>query len=386
MKHYVVITPFFPEPDSFRGPYVLDQVKAIVRNSDYNVIVMKPCPILAMKGDYEYDGINVYRFKDYSIPSNMWPNGFNDILTSRSMVAKLKSIGVDINDIAIVHAHVTKQGAYANYLKKLNPQIKTVVQHHGFDVMSITDGKLAKKKFHERQCIRYGVSICNQADLNIGVSQKTLDYLLQQPGICLKNQYVLYNGVDTNVFTAKSSKQQENREKEVFTIGCVGNFWELKDQMTLIKAIELIVNKGIKNIRTIFIGTGYTLANCKKYVTEHQLDEYFEFRTEVMHDELPAFYHSLNLFVLPSYWEAFGCVYTEAYACGVPFIGVKGQGIAEIISQEDKDRWLIDKGDNKKLSELISMVYKSDGCIQKLCIPYSIDQLMAIYLNYIQKL
>ena len=72
-----------------------------------------------------------------------------------------------------------------------------------------------------------------------------------------------------------------------------------------------------------------------------------------MHRELNDFYNSLDLFVLPSYWEAFGCVYTEAYACGVPFIAVKGQGISELIPEKDVDKWLIDKGDFVSLSDKI---------------------------------
>lgn len=39
---YLVVTPFFPSPDSWRGAYVYDQVMAIERNSDYKVLVFRP--------------------------------------------------------------------------------------------------------------------------------------------------------------------------------------------------------------------------------------------------------------------------------------------------------------------------------------------------------
>ena len=39
---YLEVTPFFPSPSSWRGAYILDQVKAIQRNSDYEVLVFKP--------------------------------------------------------------------------------------------------------------------------------------------------------------------------------------------------------------------------------------------------------------------------------------------------------------------------------------------------------
>lgn len=381
MKYYICITPFFPEIDSFRGPYILDQVRAIERNSDYKVIVMKPCPFWEMKGDYEYEGVKVYRFKDYTLPSNMWPNQLCDWLTARSLLRKLELIGVNINEVAVAHSHVTKQGAYANYLKRENPGILTIVQHHGFDVMSVTDGILGNNNFHKRQCIKHGVEICNSADLNVGVSQLTLDYVLHNPGIHLKNQYVLYNGVDTSLFYPIPKSEKNER----FTIGCIGNFWPLKDQMTLIKAIELLVIDGNKNICCIFVGTGATLEGCKEYVNEQNLNGYFEFRTEVQHSALPDFYHSLDLFVLPSYWEAFGCVYTEAYACGVPFIGVRRQGIAEIIPEEDANKWLIDKGDINQLKKHIEREYK-EGITLKLSCDINIDIMVGQFIDYVNRL
>ncbi|MBR3744620.1 MAG: glycosyltransferase family 4 protein [Bacteroidales bacterium] len=378
-KIYLVITPFFPEPDSFRGPYVLDQVKALMRVSEYQVVVMKPCAPWHRAMDYEIDGVTVHRFRQYTIPSNLLPNRVNDWLSAQSMFRKLRSMGIHARDLAVCHAHVTASGAYALAVKKRNPQCVAIVQHHGFDVMSITDGRFAKFKWHEQLCIRYGTRICNSVDINVGVSQKTLDYVKSYPGVHLKKEYVLYNGVDTTKFYPPKEKIQNER----FTIGCIGNFWPLKDQMTLIKAVERLVSSGQKDILVRFIGTGATRQDCEQYVANRGLDDYFSFENEVMHDKLLTFYQSLDLFVLPSYWEAFGCVYTEAYACGVPFIGVKGQGISEIIPVEEQDWWLIEKGDDKSLAEII-LDYKKNSCKQHLSRPWEIGELMKKHVKQIE--
>lgn len=376
-KVYLVITPFFPEPDDWHGPYVLDQVKALMRVSDYNVVVMRPCAAWQKPKDYEVDGVKVYRFKDYTIPSNLMPNRISDWLSALSLFSKLKRIGIDVKNVAVCHAHVAGLGHYALSVKKKNPDCLAVVQHHGFDVFSVTDGRLSSKKWHERLCISYGTRICNSVDLNIGVSRKTLDYVKQYPGVRLKNEYVLYNGVDTTKFYPAKEKQNN----DFFTIGCIANFWPLKDQMTLITAAERLINDG-QPVSVRFIGTGETRQGCERYVAEHNLQKFISFENEVMHNELPAFYQSLDLFVLPSYWEAFGCVYTESYACGVPFIGVKGQGISEIIPVEDQDKWLIDKGDDARLSGLIKS-YMVSRPTQKLCAPYKITALVEQFINRI---
>ena len=374
-KVYLVVTPFFPEQNNFRGPYILDQVKAIQRVSDYRVVVIKPYPFWKKSSDYEIDGIKVYRCPSWSLPSNIWQNKLSDYFSSNSLKAKLNESGVDIKDIAVCHTHVASLGFYALSIKKSNPDCVSVVQHHGFDVFGVTDGKLAKYKWHESHCIKYGRKICNAMDLNVGVSQKTLDYVKSYPGVKLKKEYVLYNGVDTTKFYPPQHKEKN----QIFTIGCIANFWPLKDQMTLIRAVEHLVKDGNDKIKVRFIGTGATRNDCETYVRENNLSEFFSFEDEVMHDQLLSFYHSLDLFVLPSYWEAFGCVYTEAYACGVPFIAVKGQGISEIIPESDADNWLIDKGDYIRLAELIqaSMNGSHD---QTLSVSFVIDELVKEYI------
>lgn len=378
-KVYLVVTPFFPEPDNFRGPYVLDQVKAIQRISDYRVVVIKPYPFWKKSSDYVIDGIRVYRCPSWNLPSNIWQNKLCDYFSANSLKSKLKEIGVDIKDIAVCHTHVASLGFYALAIKKSNPNCMSVVQHHGFDVFGVTDGKLAKYKWHEEHCITYGRDICNAMDLNIGVSKKTLDYVKSYPGVQLRKEYVLYNGVDTTKFYPPQHKERNQN----FTIGCIANFWPLKDQMTLIRAVERLVVGGKENILVRFIGTGATREECETYVREKELCKHFSFEDEVMHDQLLSFYQSLDLFVLPSYWEAFGCVYTEAYACGVPFIAVKGQGISEIIPEDDADCWLIDKGDEKRLAELIRL-YVNGNSKQILAVPFQINQLVNSYLTQIE--
>lgn len=379
MKYYVCITPFFPEPDSFVGPYVLDQVKTIAQISDYQVVVFKPTPFYNPKEDYTYDGIKVNLFKYFTIPSNAFPNSLCDELTYRMFRRKLRQLGIAPEDIAICHAHVAHIGSTAVRLKRDFPSVHTVVQHHGFDVMSTTDGRLAHFHWHEKLCIRHNIAICNRADLNVGVSKKTLGFVLGQPGANIKQHYTFYNGVDTSIFQPKK-KAQPN---EVFTIGCVANFWKLKDQMTLIRAVEQIVKSGHEKLKVLFIGTGYTRRECEAYISGHGLGRWFEFRDTMHHHLLPDFYRSLDLFVLPSYYEAFGCVYTEAYACGVPFIGVKGQGIAEIIPESEADKWLIDKGDDARLASLIETRLSGDRTPQILSSPIDLRSLVGNYLKFL---
>lgn len=378
-EYYLVIANLFPSENSFRGSYIYDQVKAIERNSNLEVIVLKPIPFFNKSNDYEFDGVKVYSFVDYNPPSNLWPNKITDTLSINSMLKKIQNIGININDIVVAHSHICRNGVFANALKEVNPKIISIVQHHGFDVMSITDGRLANFDFHKKHCINYGVNICNQIDINIGVSKKTLSYVESIPGINLRSKYVLYNGVDTKTFHPDVSRKPTNN---FFTIGCVANFWELKDQMTLLKAQNELLKQGVV-VRSCFVGTGYTRGECEDYVKNNGLEKYVEFIDSLPHSKLSEFYRNIDLFVLPSYWEAFGCVYTEAYCCGVPFVGVNDQGIAEILPEEEYDKWLINKGDFEHLANIIKRVIKNPSHSQKLLINPDIDAIIKDYLKHL---
>ena len=384
-KIYLEITPFFPTEESFRGPYIYDQVRAIERNSDYEVVVIKTLSAFSTEKDesYEYQGIKVYNFKVIDIPSSVLPGLFHAINLLRFERFLKENVGIKPEEIAFVHSHVAyPAGALGvDFGRKHN--IKNFIQHHGLDVMQLSNGRLLKgkaRKLNSAFIKRRFLKSVNRTDLNIGVSRKVLDELQKVDGFSNSNSYVLYNGVDTNKFFKKPKKKSDQ-----FTIGCIGNFWKIKDQITLLKALNILVNEnGIKDIRVIFVGSGPTLEECKRYVQEKTLNNFVEFQNEIDHTRLNDFYNSLDLFVLPSYYEALGCVYTEALEVGVPIIGVKGQGIEEIVKKDDRDSFLIEKGNVIQMTELIQKFIEMGAAY---CVSYklNIDSFISDFINKIER-
>lgn len=397
-KYYICVTPFFPTPNSWRGAYVLDQVKAIQRNSEYEVVVF----MCGDKNDFDYeiDGIKVYRYKTRELPSNLL-NGFFNGHNARSFVRRVLQVGINPQDVAFVHCHVSMRAACGLTLKKLNPNIKVLLQHHDLDPFNLRSGKMLRNnRFNIRYRAKKAIALYNEVDLHICISEACRDSLLAFPNarrgeifeeylkvirivkgfphINAKDTYVLYNGVDTKLFNF--SKQANQGKKEVFRIGCIANFQELKGHMMLIKAFEILHKKGYSDIVLSLLGTGETRQMCDDYLRKHSLMQYVEWPKEVTHDKLPEYYHSLDLFVLPSYFEGFGCVYTEAAACGVPFMGCVNQGYSEYVC--DKDQWLIRPKDYLQLSKLIEAQYL-DGKEQKLGKSLDIDILINDYLDYL---
>lgn len=404
-KYYICVTPFFPSPVRWQGAYVLDQVKAIQRNSDYEVVVFKTNPLGLKEDDYVMDGIRVHVIRPFLMPSYIL-NGLTEGLVGRLFVRKLKSLGIDPKQVAYVHCHTASHGAFGFGIKKVNPEAKVLIQFHDLDPYTLRNGKLADKRWNVRYRARKSLSAFNRADMLISIStpvqnnlfafpnarpQEVYPSYLQRleqvkdfPNVKPKNTYILYNGVDTRVFNTVSSIDSYN-DKNRFRIGCIGNFQELKDHITLIKAFNLLHKRGYKNMVLSLLGTGETKNTCVKYLDENNLMQYVEWPKEVNHEHLPDFYHSLDLFVLPSVYEGFGCVYTEAYACGVPFMGVYDQGAAEVIEPGERDKWLIKPHDYVALANLIERCYK-ERYEQHLCQPYDINELITVFLRKIEKL
>lgn len=376
-----------------------DQVRTIERNSDYKVLVFKP----GDGDDYAIDGIHVYQYRTRAFPSNLL-NGFFNEFNARALVDKVFEIGVDLKEVAFVHCHVCMNAACGLALKKHNPNIKVLLQHHDLDPFNLRSGVLFRNnRFNIRYRARRAISLFNEVDLHICISEpcrenliffpkkrhgevyddylRVLNLCKGMPSIKPKDVYVLNNGVDTNLF--KQERFQSGKHKIEFRIGCIANFNELKDHITLIKAFEIFIKKTAnENVRLSLLGSGETRAMCENYIRVHQLEKYVEWPKEVSHDKLPEYYKSLDLFVLPSYFEGFGCVYTEAAACGIPFMGVYNQGAAEVISPDESSKWLIQPHDYKRLAELIIQFY-TKRYAQTLCKPFDIDVLIKDFLENI---
>lgn len=401
VKYYLVVTPFFPTPESFRGPFIYDISRAIERNSNYNVVVFKSETDSSDTGTYTYGGVTVHTFRTRETPSYLF-NGFFNNHNARSLVSAVSAAGIDIKDVAVAHCHTASFGAYGLALKDINPNIKVLLQHHDLDPYTIRNGKFAGWIPNLLYRAKKNIKIFENIDYHVCVSEAARDSLMAFPAARANEIYesylnrtavaqrwikrkphirraeVLYNGVDCSIFHPIDDPQSAKPGK--FVIGSIGNFVELKDQITLIKAVHrLIEDDKIRNIHLVLIGSGPLLDICKKYVTDHNLGEYIEFRSEVPHDKLCEFYNSLDLFVLPSFFEGFGCVFTEAAACGVPFMLCPGQGATEYIYTEDYDKWVFNVRDHADLASKIKN-YITYRYTQRLRYPYDIDVLIKNFL------
>lgn len=413
VKYYLYVTRYFPGPGNWRGAYSLDFVRALssrlnVGGEDWKVLVFMP----GSGPDYEVSGVHVFRFSEWKLPSSI----FSQLFARRnrlSFVRKVKAIvGIDGRATCCVcHANTASCGIYALAGKDLDPTCLTVLHHHDLASFGLNTGCLHTCWLHN--VIQYSIlrRMHEAIDCHVFISEASrrsflavpktdwtvyADYRKQYRGLGLyrspriKSSVILHNGVDAEVFRRGDGRVHEADE---FVIGCVGNMQVLKDQECLIRAVALLdgmSSRLIKRLRVIFVGTGERLAACRRLAegikeSVHSLQLVFEFRTEVPHEKLVDFYRELDLFVLPSYFEGFGCVYTEAWCCGVPFIACEGQGTDDLIAEEDRDKWLCKPRDPKDLAQKIH-AYLVNRWEQKLTQPVDLKTLVSGFVRQLEDL
>jgi glycosyltransferase involved in cell wall biosynthesis len=193
-----------------------------------------------------------------------------------------------------------------------------------------------------------------------------------------KEAKVVYNGVDRRLFHPAPIPH------EGYVIGCVGNFTPGKRQIDLLEAFPDIL-KGMPDARLRFVGSGTELESCKRFVRENGLSDKVEFLSEVPHTEMPKFYNSLDVFVLPSVNEAFCCALIEAQACGLPIICCRGISTEEVMTEESKKNFLEDPYSPKAIAEAVLSVRHEQ---QSTCfkVDLDIDVLTRHFLDWMESI
>ncbi len=147
---------------------------------------------------------------------------------------------------------------------------------------------------------------------------------------------------------AGRKKVDELRDALPFVL-CVGRLVSYKGVEFLIRALE-----GIK-ARLRIIGTGPLDGSLRNLAQEKGLADRVEFLGHVSDQDLVAYYHACDVFVLPSITNAemFGVVQLEAMACHKPVISTNLPTGVSWVNQHGKTGYVVSPGNAEELAQRI---------------------------------
>ncbi len=194
----------------------------------------------------------------------------------------------------------------------------------------------------------------------ISVSESTAEDLVHA-GIKRENIYIVYNGIQTDIFYPDSAIQRFDRP----TIVYLGRIKSYKRVDVLIRAMHAIRER-IPGTRLIIIGSGDGLPALRKLADTLSLsEEIVHFAGFVTEEEKVQYLRQAWVAVNTSPKEGWGIVGMEAQACGTPAVVSDAPGLRESII-DGKTGFLFPFGDECQLVEKVCTILKSDELRRKM--------------------
>ena len=189
----------------------------------------------------------------------------------------------------------------------------------------------------------------------IAIHKSQIQYYKQTYGFKKKDFNLIYNGVNTDKFRP-SNRKLNKTHSDAFYIVHVASIKPLKDQTTLLKAVNYL-NKSVGKWKLYIAGEDRAsmLHELKNYVIENKIEDkvYFLGNTE----NIASLLTNSDVFVLTSTTEALPVSIMEAMACGLPIISTDVGGCSELVA-DGENGFLTEvkdfEGIGKKLKELYS--------------------------------
>ena len=184
----------------------------------------------------------------------------------------------------------------------------------------------------------------------IPVSKELADWLVDVVKLPKAKVKLIYNGIDLELYRPK-----EHVQKETCVIGSVSRMAIVKDQLTLIKAAEVLVteNPELKQIlRIVLVGDGELHSTIQGYIADHSLKDNVELLGA--RNDVACILQDFDVFVLPSLAEGIPLTILEAMATALPVISTEVGGVPELI-ENNAQGYLIKPKDVKGLATKIKL-------------------------------
>jgi glycosyltransferase involved in cell wall biosynthesis len=192
-------------------------------------------------------------------------------------------------------------------------KIPVVVSVHGFD-LSFT----ARQNWLGAWMVRW---VFRNVNCLMANSTRTRDEIVRIGGRP-ENIEVVYLGGNPEV---RWSEAPAPIAEQPLVLLSVSRLEKSKGHAFVIRALKSLLDQGY-DFRYLIVGGGSEEQALRELVEQLGMEKVVSFEGEKAHEEVWRYFASCDIFVLPSWNEAFGIVYVEALSQGKAVIGSEGVG------------------------------------------------------------
>ncbi len=182
----------------------------------------------------------------------------------------------------------------------------------------------------------WGRRIMHKADLITGVSKNTVATTV--PKEDMHKTEAIYNGINIHMFKPRDRHAKELKKYASMYGGhdirilTNGRLVPQKGQIYLLAALKMFVDEG-NDASLMIIGAGPMQNALLKLSKKLKIDDRMRIISGIDEGELPYYYNSADIFVLPSTYEPGSIALIEAMASGTPSIATRVGGIPELMGR-----------------------------------------------------
>ena len=275
------------------------------------------------------------------------------------------------------------------YCKLFAIKCKSIYVHH-----SVYSENMKNKSFTQLFIHHYVCRVLNLYDkLNrvIFVSKGVKDDFLNLHKVDESKTRIIYNPIirqENSIIEQTNSLKKTSDQLKTIKLVTIGRLEEEKDQVTIIRALEKLINKKVP-VELFIVGEGSMKNTLDEYINLLGLADRVTFTGYI--NDVFSILRKCDLFLLSSKHESFGNVLIEAMYSGIPVLSTDCFcGPREIIG-ENKYGFLVPVGDYNALADKIEQVINSDNTeliykAKKFSLNFTIEKSVGYYEKIIDEL
>ena len=354
-------TYWYPEyPGDIHATYVHDITRYLVKGGNEVHVVT---PDIRNKGGEEiYEGVKVFRFK-FRVPTELSYGKVAQGSSKKGIFRSLRKLFLMFlymsksfiytyktckkYDCDVIHAHWAIPSGFPSVLVSKILKKPCFITMHGGDVYyNPKEGYVYPKLWYIKPFLKYTLKNatkltaitedCAQHAVNAGARERDI--------------VVIKNGADLERFSPG-----EIDEDIVKKYGLKGN--------TIFTCRQLIPRKGIRfligampkilenfpDAKLIIAGDGVERQTLERLIIDLRLEGKVFLIGWIKNDELPKYYNSSTVVVMPSLEEGFGIPAAEAMGCEKPVVSTDAGGLIEVI-EDNVTGYIVNKGSSEEIA------------------------------------